>query len=471
MSYIVYKKFGNQEYAYEVSSEWDSAKKKVKKKSKYLGVVVDKKTKKFERREKQKIKNEKLILDYGDGYAFKEFSNTKGFTDLLKKIFPNEFESVLALIFYRLSCDTAMRHAEAWLSGNVLSLLFKESKVSSQRISELLEYLGEEFIQRQFCTNYINSFISSQGSLIIDSTGLPNQIHAPFTAWGQHDDGIDKQMKFLFVVDRKSSLPIYFRYLPGNIADVSTLETTIEELCQLDIKENLVLIDAGYYSESNLEELFKKEIDFLIRMPSNLKVYKEIILNNACNLENKNNIVKHSKKRALFVKEVPVKICSHDAFAYIVQDPERRGRELTKYLLKESKKESEEEFSMLNKGTMILLSSTRIDKEQVVKDYYTRQSVERLFGYSKDELAILPIRTHKEETIRGYLFLTFMTLIFSMFLKEKLAKEYTVEEMLIKMKNLKCKVYDKEVVPAELTKQHKEIIELLQIMVPKASGI
>jgi len=39
------------------------------------------------------------------------------------------------------------------------------------------------------------------------------------------------------------------------------------------------------------------------------------------------------------------------------------------------------------------------------------------------------------------------------------------------MRNLKCKVYDKEVRIEELTKDQKEITQTLNILVPKTLGI
>jgi len=71
MSFIRYKKFGNKEYAYEVETHWDPEAKIPGQKTKYLGVVVDKEKKIFER-PRQKPR-EKIILDFGDGYLVQEF--------------------------------------------------------------------------------------------------------------------------------------------------------------------------------------------------------------------------------------------------------------------------------------------------------------------------------------------------------------------------------------------------------------
>jgi hypothetical protein len=53
MSFIRYKKIGNKEYTYEVTSYYDRVKKVPAQKSKYLGQVVSKERKEFIRTVKE----------------------------------------------------------------------------------------------------------------------------------------------------------------------------------------------------------------------------------------------------------------------------------------------------------------------------------------------------------------------------------------------------------------------------------
>jgi Transposase len=129
------------------------------------------------------------------------------------------------------------------------------------------------------------------------------------------------------------------------------------------------------------------------------------------------------------------------------------------------------EFKLRKKGMMILVSSFKLEKEEAVPFYYMRQAVERLFGFSKDDLRLIPLRVHKEETLRGYLLLMFMALVVFVLLKKAIGKKHTVEEVLLTMRNLKCKVYDNEILIPELTKRQKEFVERLGIIVPKKMGI
>ena len=46
-----------------------------------------------------------------------------------------------------------------------------------------------------------------------------------------------------------------------------------------------------------------------------------------------------------------------------------------------------------------------------------------------------------------------------------------MEEVLLTMRNLKCKVYDNEILVQELTRQQKDILEDLNIIVPKKLGV
>ncbi len=303
MSFIRYKKFGNIEYAYEITAYWDRKEKKSRQHSKYLGIVVDKETKIFKKKEKKQHEEEKLILDFGD-----------------------KTEYLLALIYYRLCYPSAMMYAKTWYQGSYARIISKDIDLSSQRISDFLKAIGEEHLQREYFKNHTSLLAKTNEGIIIDATSMPNQIHFPFNTWGYNDGGIDKQIRFLFVIDKKSSLPLYFRYLPGNIVDVSSLTTTIEEL-------------------------------------------------------------------------------------------------------------------------------------------------EKLIGFAKDDLDLIPLRVHREETLRGYLLLIFITLAVFVLMKKEVGNNYTVEEALLTMRNLKCKVYDKELIVQELAKQQKEIVENLDIIVPKKLGI
>ncbi len=474
MVFIRYKKIGNKEYAYEITAYWDKEQKKSRQHPKYLGVVIDKEAKIFKKKEKKQIETEKLILDFGDTFILNEFMKKTNIRDLFFKVFGDRTEYLLALIYFRLCYPSAMMYARTWYQGSYARFISKDIDLSSQRISDFLKAIGDEHLQREYFKNHISLLARTNEGIIIDATSMPNQIHFPFNTWGYNDGEIDKQIRLLFVIDKKSSLPLYFRYLPGNIVDVSSLTTTIEELKKFDINSSFALVDAGFYSEENIKDLNLEEIDFLTRLPSKTKLYKDLIKDAIPDIETFENAVKYGE-RILFVKQEKVILSGKDGYAHIVLDPERKGRETKKLLIdaiedKEYDKEKVE-FELLKSGAMILVSSFKIEKKEVVPLYYMRQTVEKLIGFAKDDLDLIPLRVHREQTLRGYLLLIFITLTVFARMKKEISNDYTVEEVLLTMRNLKCKVYDDELIVHELAKKQKEVVEKFGVIVPKKMGI
>jgi len=472
MSFIRYKKFGNQEYAYEVETYWDSKRKKPRQRSRYLGVVVDKEKKVFER-PRQKPQ-EKLILDFGDGYLVNEFIKQKGIYDLLSNVFGKKVEEIIALLCYRLCYGGAMRHFPLWYEGNIVRELFKEVRLTSQRISRLLKQVGEESSQRKFFEKYVRKYFNDSEGIIIDSTALPNEIDIGVSSWGYSDSSIQMQIRLICVVERASGMPVYYRYTGGNIVDVSVFSTTIAELKQIGFGDSFVLVDAGFFSEENIKQMHREKIEYLIRVPASRRIYKDLIKKYSAELEKAANAVRYGK-RVLFIKQIEIEVYGKKAYAHIVLDPERKGREVRKLMIEaiEDGRLQEEalEYELSRRGTMILLSSFEIVREEVVSMYYMRAKVEQLFGFSKDDLNFIPLRVHSEKTLRGYLFLMFLTLVVFVLLRKELQNKYTVEEVLMSMRNLKCKIFDNEILIGEIPKQQKEILSLLNIIVPKKMGI
>ena len=368
-----------------------------------------------------------------------------------------------------------MYNCQNWCDGNVISHFFKNMDLSSQRISEMLYHLGDESVQRLFFIDYLKLVGGSNKSVIIDATSLPNQIHIDFNAWGHSDGKIDKQFRLICVIDQINKTPLFYRLLPGNITDVTTLQTTIIELKAMGVHNSFVLMDAGYFSESNILDLFDRKIDFITRMPGGRKIYNDIVLNNSNGLENLEN-ANIIGSRSYFVKSIKIDLYGEKAYAFLILDPERKAKEtkelLQSYCKNKSKRNAKKDkFEFANCGIMVLVSSNEIPADEVLSAYYLRLSVERVFCCSKSDLGLLPIRNHNEKTVRGYLFLQFLLLVLYLQIKDKIVGDCTVEQVLLTLRKLKCKIFDHQIIPAELTKQQRIIFEQAEVLVPKSLGI
>jgi len=467
------KTIKGKKYIYDVKSYWDKETKKYKKETIYMGRCLDEKTKAYAPKKGIASVSEcKEILSYGDAKLLHESLEKSELSKAISEILPEEQDTLKALIFYKIIIGEANRHASTWLDGSYAKILFPNASLESQRISEFLSRLGDEKIQKKFFKTYLEEIAEVSNDVVIDSTGLPNEIDVPLTEYGSHGGDIQNESRMIMVIDRNTHMPLYFRLVAGNIVDVSTLTTTFSLMNKFGLAPQMVLMDAGYYSEKNIRSLFKSKTSFLTRLPAGRKLYKDLIEQTNLELESSQNAVVYNK-RTLFIQKIKTEICGYVGFAYICLDPKSKGQQLDKFIkdAKEDKLSNEEiAKKMPCIGKFILVSDKEIVPDELLPLYYTRQIAENTFSFAKTNLNLLPIRVHSIKNMRGYIFLSYLALLISIEISNKLKGVSTLQEALSLAANNYCEVFDNDVIPLEANRQLKEIYNLLNIMVVNSSG-
>jgi transposase len=467
MTTIRYKQRGNKLYAYELEQYWDKELKKPRQRSKYLGVAQEKGGTYSKTRKITTPKIEKEILDYGDSFAINEVCKSSGFGDVIKDSFA-DLDSIMCLICFQIIEGSAMYNCQDWLEGNIAKKLFPLAKVTSQEISKLFKNLGRQENQTKFFKNYVQKFFPTETGLLIDSTALPSAINSGINAFGYAGGGIEQNVSCLMLVDKKSKLPIYFRSVGGDISDISTLKTTITEIKKLGLNAGSAILDAGFCSKENLQFMCKESIDFLTRLPKSHKIFHDIVKKES-NIASSANAVKYGD-RAVFIKSKKLEIYGHEIYAHVILDPSKKAKDinmilkssLDSELSKEEKNDLDQKMKVA--GFFILLSRKPIDRHEVLPSYYTRQSIEQVFGFAKHNNNILPLRVHDEQSIRGYLMLIFLALIAFVSIRQKL--QTPIDKAFLALRNLKAKIFDDEIIVQEINKKNKDIFKALNIIMP-----
>jgi hypothetical protein len=415
--------------------------------------------------------NEKLILDFGDSYFFDTVLDRAGYKELIASVFGGISDTILSLIYYRSLQGGASYYASDWWDGSYARMLFPGASLSSQRISETLKAIGDEAVVRGFFDRYLRYISSKVGSgVLIDSTGLPNEIHFPLTEINNHGGEISNETRLVLVLDRESGMPIYFRYVAGNIVDVTTLETTLDEVRMFGLDVYCAIVDAGYYSEKNVRALQDKGILFVMRMVPNRKLYKELVRTHAPGIEDAKYLVRY-RDRFLYIKRVEIDLFGKIGYAYISEDIDRKHDELKKYM-RGALDNGDIEPDVMNaemkeKGLFVLISSERIEVDEILPLYYTRQAIEQVFDIGKNNADLLPLRVHSIEGFRGHLLLSFI-ISAAYIIVNKVAKQsgLCATGVYRVMRNLKCKVFDEAIIVQEANKKMNDIAKSTGLSYP-----
>jgi hypothetical protein len=427
-------------------------------------------------------KTERLILDFEDSFFLSQYFERQAFKDAFYQVLPDQTDTLLSLIFYRILTDRkANCYAETWWHGNYASMLFPKAKLASQRISELLADVGDEDVQRRFFQEYFGFLYGNKGAtgILLDSSGLPNASKMSVTKISNHNGDINLEARLIYVIDRETGMPIYFRYCPGNIVDVTTLCTTLAELRQYSIAIDYAIVDAGYCSEENILELYENHVRFLTRLAPNRTLFKDIAKEQLPNLMTSANAIRYGN-RLLYMKKVPVELYGNAGFAYIGVDVDSRNQQMKRsaFAAIDDKLSPEDADTRMSKlGVFVIISSEDIDIAEILPLYYTRQQIEQVFDLGKNNADILPLRVQNEDTFRGHLMVTFLaTVLLQKLQRDILAKRKKKDKInpdgaLFALKNQKCKVYANKIIPQEAVKSINNVYKLFQIKCPVAIPI
>jgi len=417
----------------------------------------------------------KLILDFGDSFFIDELLKKNGFAEVIAEIGYGNPDTLKAMLSYYVLCNMANCHAADWFEGNYARILYPKANLTSQRISDFLSAIGDEYSYREFFKAYL-AFIFhtvdgiADTGVLIDSTGLPNDIHFPLTAINNHNGTISNEVRLIYVTQQDTGMPIYFRYCPGNVIDTTTLTRTMAELKENGINTKFAILDAGYYTDDNIRELYKSQVSFITRLRENRILYKELVAKHLSDIEDQKNFVSYNG-RYVYVKCVLCELVDgYKGYAYLGLDIERKANESQKLFQRaQANKLSDKDVfdKMQDQGVFVLVSSRRIAKNKILPAYYTRQQIEQIFDISKNYADMLPIRVQSEDTFRGHLLLTFMATIICKLVQDKLKKTaINPISMFLNLRNHKCKVYEHAIVTQEEFKKANDCYKLFKITCP-----
>ena len=410
----------------------------------------------------------KLILDFGDSYFVDAFLKQTGFDKVIDEIGYGNPDTLKAMLAYYVLCSMANCHAADWFEGSYARILYPKANLTSQRISDFLAAIGDEYSYREFFKAYLKFVFHTADNIadtgvLIDSTGLPNDVHFPLTAINNHNGTISNEVRLIYVTQQDTGMPIYFRYCPGNVVDTTTLTRTMAELKESGINTKFAILDAGYYTDDNIRELYKSQVSFITRLRENRTLYKELVAQHLPGIEDPKNFVSYNG-RYVYVTCVPCELVDgYKGYAYICLDIERKSMETHKLFqrAKDHKLSDKEVYAkMQDQGIFVLIAS-------ILPTYYMRQQIEQIFDIGKNYADMLPIRVQNEDTFRGHLLLTFMATVVCKQVQDKLLQTtFNPISMFLNLRNHKCKVYDRAVITQEAFKKANDCYKLFKINCP-----
>lgn len=314
-SFVQVRKRGGNEYLYMVTPYYDSEKKQIRQKVKYLGKNVNGTPVRV--REQHNVP--RRVLSYGEFQPLLKTAEELGIKRILEGMFSDEkARTVMLLAFNRVLRPLSMRNIASWHDA---SYLYPDLDVSSQRLSEFLEALGNSDAPDMFFKGMIQGH---SDALIYDLTNLPSYSRLiGLLEYGyKHEGPHAPQIKLSIVTDKNTGIPLMYDLYPGSIIDVTTLFNTVHRLKDLGITGYTLILDRGFYSKDNLVLLYDEKIGFVMPADLKLKDVKEAISREHDLIKDPGHLRLYYD-HVVFVKPVTILVEGITVKAYYYYDQER----------------------------------------------------------------------------------------------------------------------------------------------------
>lgn len=491
-------------YAYEAEYYWDKEKKQSRSKRKLIG-RVNKETGEIIPTDGRMKKNKDVQSRtttkrgpvpcgyatrsfYGATYLFDSIGDKIGITEDLKSCFPSNYKQILSIVYYLILEDNnPLSRFEKW--GSIHRHPY-EKDISSQRSSELFMGISEDVKNRFFSLQGKRRTEKEFWAYDITSLSSYSEILRQVQYGNNKEDDRLPQINLALVFGEESNLPFYYRKLAGNIPDVKTVKNLLADLDVLGFKKVKLVMDRGFYSEGNINAMYKEHLKFLVSAKTSLSfVRKELdaVYDDFRTFEHYNEAYQlysttiqgewhYSQERPYKGDTVEDKRRIYIHLYYNIdkatEDQKNFDRKLLnlKHELLESRRVPEHEnlykkyFEVKNTpvrgtqvtvkedvikkakryyGFFVLLTNEKMDSITALELYRNKDVVEKAFGNLKDRLNLRRTLVSSEQSLDGKLFVEFVALIYLSYIKKQmqeqnLFKDYTLQGVLDKLDVIEC---------------------------------
>jgi hypothetical protein len=378
-----------------------------------------------------------------------------GVGSVLAKVFGKEAaEKMLCLACYEICQGKAFAYADDWAHERGWNL-----DLSSQEVSRFLDSIKEDRVDEFFKAWIARN--SEKKSLLFDITSVSSyDNHNVYTERGHNRDGENlEQINIGLLSSYGSLVPIWYSLLPGSVSDVTVMDYLAARLSKLGMGQIVITSDRGFYSDSNLRHLVEGNYKFTIPVPSSVNWQKGLINENLDKLYKPEYIIHLDDDTFVYGRT----FCDNSSpygrvWKHLYLDPDRKQREIKSFMLKLEKCRTElEENKLLERNGKfydtyftvketpkrgrrvevngkavddfingascywVLLSNTEKDAATALSHYRMRNDIELQFDDLKNTIDCCRLRVHNESTMKGKVFICFLSLIVLNELKKEVA--------------------------------------------------
>jgi hypothetical protein len=501
------KRINGIEYFYEDTPYYDREKKQIRHRSRYLGKNVD--------GEPRKVRSRlpRCTCNYGEVLPFLDILGELDIKRHMDLLDGTDRNMLVAIGINRACRPLPVQHLHYWYRSSYLSLACPAGDFSDKQLEGFLRRIGEGDLDSRFHARLLKG-LGTERALVYEITALSggpgSKDRSTFRPGG---DG-EKMLPGLgvsMIVDPARGVPFMYDIYPG-IADAGTFQTTLHRLHAGGVNDCTLVLDQGFFTVSNIVELISSGRSFIVPANRRLKSVRELLSSVRREIDRPEYLHQYDGC-PLFVKPIVLPVGDREIKGYCYYDPGRERTEQRHFYMRlndtleklrktkvpewrdaedvfKEKTGPMHKFFSLEKegegfrievrrnavsqyvnrlGMFVLLCQGEADWQECLSVHMEKDIVEQAFRQLQGDAEASPLNVHKEETVRGLVFVGFLSLVLRTRLSRRvketgLSKRYTVDSLLLELEGIKkIELEDGSFITTQLTRRQKEILRRLRL--------
>lgn len=452
-------------YVYKIKSKWDPAKGTSKKVTdKCLGKITE--TDGFIPNEYATRFNapaNPIVHNYG---AFEIASQlSPDLEERLKKFFPDIYREIEVIAQLRLIAGSSGKKLKDDFEKSHLSSLHPDLHISDYTVKRLYAKIAD---RQDDIQSFMKSYIKEGSKLLFDGTSIFSRAEDFYCQSGYNPNhSLNPQVRLLYIFDRTSFFPVFYRMIPGNIVDRKALkETVISSGCH----NCIIIADKGFYSKVNISFLMSEKLDFILPLQSNTTLITRDFETNIDDRKFDGRFV--FKDRIIWYKKYTTGNLGN--YVYLFRDDQRKSMAELRFQQQLEASYGEEEitetdfFSDTRRGIYAFVSNLDQDPKSIFMSYKERWDIEQCFDYLKNSLSTSAPYQRTNENLFAWSFINHISLLYYYGIiralrEKKLNNDYSASDIISIGKNVYKVNADNQFRVSEISKNDSAILDVLGV--------
>ena len=447
------------------------------------------------------------VKEFGAFYLYRKIGEETGLTDILKEVFPKQWEQMFIIACYLVSSGDPLMYCADWaektevfqcggLSPAAISELYKDITFAEQ--SEFYEKWAAHRGEKEYLALDITS-VSSYSELISD------------VEWGYNRDREHlPQINLCLLLGEESGLPVFQTTYSGSISDVSTLKSILKIAAALPVDKLLIVMDKAFGRIKNISDMLsdKQGIKFLTAVPFSLAFAANAVNKERGTIDTIENTIiigddsvrgvtrriKWDDKAVyahVYYNALEAARVKEDMYAKVAsmleilkQDPadKKKAEKYSKFLTVKPGTEDggggiTVRYAAVNKklkhkGWLVIVGNQDFNATKAIGIYRAKDVVEKGFYRMKNCLDLGRLRVHSNTAAQSKVFISFIALILEcrihrVMLMSGLYKTMTMKKLVLILEKLRIQHIKGKDILFPLTKVQKEIYKAFNFQAPK----